>query len=180
MAAHRYWRFSILSNNGGGGNGASVAELGLRIVAGGASVATGGTASASSTWSGSAAQAFDGNLATEWEGVGHTTDWLKYDFGVGNAYDIVEVALTTLLGGPWAPKEFTFDYSDDDINWTASAPVGNQSGWAASETRTYTVQAARITANLENPAWRTTISIKTPHVGVVTAIKPLRPIQILT
>jgi hypothetical protein len=141
MAAHRYWRVYV-TNVQATSTTVSCAELQLRIVSGGASVATGGTALASQSATGlAAASAFDGNLATYWQTTSTPPQWIGYDFGSGNAKDIVEFTWTSRdsSGGITEnPKDCQLEWSDDGTTWYPSYPAVSIPAWTPSQTRTYT------------------------------------------
>lgn len=133
MASHRYWRL-LIPAAARSSNYAQISELELRESIGGSSVASGGTASASSTMNATyaASKAFDGSHTSgnAWSSITYGTDWLKYDFGAGNEKDIVEIKLYTpdSSGGsinPGAfPKYAVFQYSDDDVTWVDHLYIG--------------------------------------------------------
>ena len=164
MAAHRYWRLQIRSINGGSTVG--VSELQMRTSIGGTNVATGGTASASSTqgvWT--AAKAFDG-LTTDtgagnaWAGSGadinlvgdggrYSWPWLKYDFGAGNEKDIQEIVLycssnaSSGLSPGSMPASWFFQWSDDNAKWTTQRAYAFDSStpsWTSLSSRIYDVR----------------------------------------
>ena len=157
MAAHRYWRIQVRAT--GGGTNGGIGELEMRIVPAGANVASGGTASASSvSGSYSAAKAFDGltvdggannawqaNLMGGSDGLS-SRPWLKYDFGVGNDKDIVEIVMYCPAAGGLAtnqmPTAWRFQYSDDNVVWTTIREYqfdSSTTAWAASTSRVYDV-----------------------------------------
>lgn len=132
MAAHRYWRIYAFKN-AGDASFIQFAEVQMRVVAGGADQCTGGTPSCSgSLQAGSAAGIFANDGATTFAQWSGTTDkWAKYDFGAGNAKDIVEVVLTGATGAASrTPAQFIVQSSDDNVNWTNE--------WAVSRTAAYT------------------------------------------
>lgn len=147
MAAHRYWRLVISDTNGGGTNSAVIGELILATSAGGASVATGGTASASDVFSGSsAANAFNGTQSSSdaWRSLARTfdsgpTQWIQYDFG-GTPSDIVEMRIYFPAAGIFsltmAPKNFALYWSDDNTTWTRQRAWSDQT-FTAGGTNTY-------------------------------------------
>lgn len=96
--AARYWRYFTNAAPVTPGL-AHIVEFELRETFGGATVATGGTATADQNHDGSTvpANAFDGNLATYWGTTFNSTlpHWLQYDFGSGNDKLITEVLLRT-------------------------------------------------------------------------------------
>ncbi len=173
MAAHRYWRLYMTAGPAGAGVFA-MNELQLMIAAGGVSVATGGAASASTTYSGfSAAAAFDGNLTVDgWASTTQVNEWLKYDFGVGVTKDIVEFGITARGGyGNQAPTGGKLQWSDDDVTWTDSI-VWTSSDFVNGETKFLPVIALPATrfANsyLERKANNVTISNSTRSRAIST------------
>jgi len=119
MAAHRYWRiFSYWVDEAI----VQIAECELRESEGGADVTGSGTASASSEYGAGyeANKGFDNTVAV-WASANNSylNQWLKYDFGVGQEKDIVEVAIAAQSGLPKRTStEFELQYSDDNTNWT--------------------------------------------------------------
>ena len=132
MAAHTYWRLNIAGTDTG--STLTLAEIEMHTSVGGANVATGGTATASS---GTASNAFDANNATNWALSSGTVGWIRYQFA--SAQDIVEHTVTapsaTMTN---APNRWTLQYSDDGSNWTTAAVVNGQTGWTSNEKRTFT------------------------------------------
>jgi len=140
MAAHVYWRLLVTYNNGG--NAVGLQELDMHSTASGANVATGGTATASETYSGlSPANAFDGNASTIWGTASQISGaWIQYQFA--SATSIVEYAITTRNDGYWnqVPMRWQFQYSDDGTTWTTADNVF-ATGWGQNVTQTFTVGA---------------------------------------
>lgn len=119
MAAHRYWRLSII---GAEGVYCGFAEIELRDSFGGADRSGSGTATASAEETGHvAANAVDNNTSTVWSTYpAHSPQWWAYDFGSGSAYDIVELYIVPRQDGfpREAPSSFDWQWSDDGIAWT--------------------------------------------------------------
>jgi hypothetical protein len=144
MAAHRYWRVYISSVQDGS-NYVSCMELEMHTSIGGASVCTGGTASASSDGFGWVpANAFDGSTAGNGWHSGNgalpgTVEWLKYDFGSGNDKDIVEFSYASraTFQTTQAPRDFQLQYSDDNSAWTTLIDRQFETAWTSGQTRTY-------------------------------------------
>ncbi|MDD2978125.1 discoidin domain-containing protein [Aquabacterium sp.] len=141
MAAHRYWRLFISAAFNS--QYVTIGELTFATTPGGASVATGGTASASSFWPGSLpAKAFKGASSPNdwWSSNGGGSAWLQYDLGSGNEKDIVEMRIYFPAGNAGytdqAPSSFSLHYSDDGANWTRQSQWSGQS-FAAGETKTF-------------------------------------------
>lgn len=129
--AHRYWRIYVGSDSSGGiGALTAIAEMEMRESVGGSDATGSGTASASSTFSGfSAGGAFanDANT-TEWasNNIGLPA-WLAYDFGSGVTKAIVEVGITSRLGGNVGQGPGAFKIQSSDDNWTTY----NEEWWVA-------------------------------------------------
>ncbi len=146
LGPHLRWRilYSALS---GSDSYSAISEVQLRTTAGGASVATGGTATSSTQYSGSytATQAFDGSLTTSWSSAGGDTTaaWLAYQFAT--ARQIVEIALSvqsTNAGGvrpAQMPGAFSVQYSDDGTNWITVKTFSGITGWVHGETRVFSL-----------------------------------------
>lgn len=126
--AYRYWRalyFSVETAL----YGYATVELELRTTAGGATVATGGTASAfknSSGGNGSNAP-FDNNDATlqyqTFTSGNRANLWVKYDRGAGNAVRVGQIALKGRPDGGsnnhhQTPKRIGIQGSNDNSLWT--------------------------------------------------------------
>lgn len=122
MAAHRFWRLVLAANNAN--SRAALRELEMRVVVGGASVCSGGTALASGDSSGNVgARAFDGNTGTEWNSQIGGLAWAGYDFG--SAVDIVEMAATAGANSDMLSGWMRVDWSDDGTAWQLLAPYFN-------------------------------------------------------
>jgi len=149
MTAHRYWRLYNIKN--GDGTFCTITELIMATSAGGASVCTGGTASASTEYGSGwvAAAAFDGTVSGDqgWASAsvaaGAIGQWLAYDFGAGNAKDIIEVRIVSRsnpAGLNQTPKYFRIEYSDDGTSWSQRGMVQvSTADWTANETRTFSI-----------------------------------------
>ena len=136
VSGHRYYRMNI--SVGRTVSYLGIAELQLRIVAGGSQVAVGGTASASAVYGGNtAANAFDGNLSTYWEANSSFPYQLIYDFGAGVSKKIVEYAVAG--EGGVEPVAWTLEYSDNATTWTVADTRTGQTSWTAGTYNTYTV-----------------------------------------
>ncbi|MGZ8317468.1 MAG: discoidin domain-containing protein [Telluria sp.] len=144
LGAHRYWRLLITANNGD----ATYCNVGeLELIDGTGTDQTGsGTPTADSAQSAGAwpvTNLFDNNLSNFFAfGTGPTyPHWVAYDFGAGNAKEIMRFKMTSgIAGGGSAaqqPKDFELQYSDDGSTWTTGWAVTGATGWTA-ETRTYT------------------------------------------
>jgi hypothetical protein len=137
--ARSQWRITISATQSGE---PGLAALVMRTTPNGPDVCTGGTASASSEYSGTytAAKAFDANNATAWYSSSGFPQWLQYDFGA--AVDIVEYQLRAPTNYPTeAPKTWTFSHNDGAGGWTEVDAQTTVPNWSESEERTYTFDA---------------------------------------
>lgn len=143
MAAHQYWRLKIVESTQA--NYVYVAELALATTPSGATVTTGGTASASSIASPfGAAKAFDANSSTYWStapasyatlgGRFFGYEWLQYS--LASPADIVEMRITAFTSS--YPVSFVLFYSDDGVHWYVQAAATGLS-WTSGETKTFDV-----------------------------------------
>lgn len=138
MAAHRYWRVRGRPESGT----FSCGELELRGTVGGPDLTGGGTAIASSEFSGAwlAAYAFNNVIMPAWSATAADGDpWIGYDFGAGNDVEILEISWTSRSDGSpnTNPTSFSVERSDDGITWTEEASQAGITGWTLGETRTY-------------------------------------------
>jgi hypothetical protein len=143
-STHQYWRLNFSAAQTG--NYVSLDEIEMRATAGGADQCSGGTASADSVYSGTyaAANAFDNvvNGSFPWaSGGGAFPHWLKYAFAAPVSVAEVTVRSTSAAyGGPnERPKDFTIEWSDDNVAWTVARTVTGQTAWANNEVRTFSV-----------------------------------------
>ncbi len=117
--AHRFWRLWITQT---GDNYAAFAEIELHSTVGGPDLTVpGGAVTASgSEATNPVANSIDNNAATQWSSWNTAVPlFWRYDFGPGNAVEIVEVKITS-RNDTWyneAPGKFSVQYSDDGTNW---------------------------------------------------------------
>lgn len=141
--AHQFWRLAFMENNNLSFS-MCVGEAQFRATPGGADQATGGTAAASTEFSGSfvAANAFDNVLTTLWGSVTSSLEsafsWLRYQFP--SPVEVAEVVIQARhdASAATAPRNFAVQHSDDGVTWTTAWVVIEQTGWAFSEARTFT------------------------------------------
>ena len=164
MAVHRYWRINV-SAVIDSSNYFAVSNLEFRESAGGADACdvadkdfrayneVGNYTSNSSA----ARDAFNDNTS-DWQYVSASglPKWLMWDFGAGTEKDIIEVFIE-LDGENYsnvdqAPKDFTFEYSDDNSSWTVAKAVSGELPWSGGEARTFTFSAS--------PSGTTTLTIQ--------------------
>lgn len=136
----QYWR--LFAKRDGGPNAPAVAELQFRATPGGADQATGGTASASSIFSGSfpASAAFDDDAGTLWSTSSAATfGWLQYQFS--GTVEVAQIALTARndTAVTTTPSALAVQYSaTGSAPWTTLLNDESETGWSLGETRTYT------------------------------------------
>ena len=132
---------------GAGFSGAfAVAEVLYRETSGGANVATGGTASASSFIAGyPPALAFDGVLTggvnTSFAVNVSQGAWLAYDFGVNR--DVIEIVIYPRSDASFAqaPTTLVYQTSSDNITWADRALL-RPAAWASGVPQTFTIPSA--------------------------------------
>lgn len=144
LTAYRYYRLNMTANNGGSRYAIAETEF---ILSGTDQTGT-GTASASSV-SGvgeEADKAFDDDIDTQWVTGFVNSAWLQYDMGDGNAVgiDSYTIAVKRAADEERAPKDWTFEGSDDSNNWTILHTVTGETGWSTSsgtvvDKRTFTI-----------------------------------------
>lgn len=141
----RYWRMLILSANGR--PYVEVNELTMREQPGQPPMAEGGSSLIQSSQANASFFAFDKGAYGEgavWRSVGNPATAPEY---IGRDYDPYQGAKTTLreidvkIGSDTtaAPRDFDLQYSDDLSTWVTVMQVREQTGWAAMETRVFTV-----------------------------------------
>lgn len=135
--AGRYWRFQAYL---GAGSGQSHAEVDFRETVGGSNLSrAGGTASASSIFSGSvpASNAVDGNNGTIWSSNGEQDSaWWQFDFG--STQTVRQVSITKRASSTQAFREGAVFYSSDGATWFPARAIV-QSWGSAQETRDFAV-----------------------------------------
>lgn len=107
----------------------------MNTTVGGSTVTGSGTASASDSTFGAAANAFNGNLNDFWASGTNQEQWLEYDFGGAYSPAIVEIQLWARNDGTdqnQMPAEFVVQWSDDDTNWT-SVDHCFHAGWTSGQ-----------------------------------------------
>ena len=145
---HRYWR--ILIHDSDAGSFYAVSELEFRDTLGGSDLTGSGTPISGGEDAGKTDdQAFDDTYFTnEWRlTVGDFPDaddhWIGYDFGSGNAFEIIEIEMSARDGTNFnqTPTKFDVQYSDDTVTWTTAWSVDfagpGQTSWTVSETKVF-------------------------------------------
>lgn len=159
MAAHLYWRINVTAN-AGDASLLSIAEMEMRATVNGADQCVGGTASASSSFSADylPSRIFDNDALTFWfSGSGIKTGWVKYQFP--SPVDIVQYTIQAYhSNAARSPSAWTFEYSDDNINWTVVDKQEGQLNWVEQEIRKF-----HISTGNEIDRWRLNISANAGH-----------------
>ena len=144
--AHRYWRLSVTAVQGGTTDGfMALSELYLAETKGAQSIdVSGATVTASSQQVGyEASKLFDGILTATnpWATNGSQSfpRTLTIDFGSSssNWKSIQEIRMTAAVNagyGNWAPKDFTWAWSDDNSNWTTVITQTGITSWSTNVT----------------------------------------------
>lgn len=113
---HRYWRLANMDvASTTPTSPVQIAEIQFRETAGGANLATGGTAFASE---GTPANAFDNNPTTVWAGTKNLSPTIGYDFGTPVFIREFTIRPGTSVTNNRTPYQFDLQWSDDGTTWT--------------------------------------------------------------
>jgi hypothetical protein len=136
--AHAFWRLDMLSSVYG--SYYSLAELEFRAAPGGSDQATGGTATASSVYSGvSADYGFDNNTTTLYHTNGSGHQWLAYQFALPVSVGRISILARADNAQSQTPKQFSLRWSDSSTGpWRTVFYRPNEINWGLGELRTYT------------------------------------------
>lgn len=141
--AYRYLRITCTAKNGDNDNRIAITEIEYRSTVGGADETGSGTASASATSFGLVpSRAFDNNLTNQWLSGNGLPQWIKYDFGEGNAIAVAQYAITAApdTGFAWRSLvDFVLEGSNDDVSWTVIDQRTGESDWTQAEQRVFTL-----------------------------------------
>jgi hypothetical protein len=110
----------------------------MRSTACGANQCTGGTVSGDSHLfpDTGAGMALDANASTQWETLGTALPhWWRYRFSA--PIDIIEYTIQAGSFSGENPKAWTLEHSGNGIDWTVADTRTGQTGWGATETRTF-------------------------------------------
>jgi hypothetical protein len=151
--AHRYWRINVESKHSGNAY-TVINEVEFRGSAGGIDLTGAGTPFSSSDFNGStgADKAFDNDPALAWASGSGLPQQIGYDFGAGNDVFIEELTMTTQTSALYVdqfPKDFSIQYSDDNIAWTTLKSFVSDAPVAQGDTLVYSTNAP--TATLPRP-----------------------------
>ncbi|WP_082922616.1 carboxypeptidase regulatory-like domain-containing protein [Halothiobacillus diazotrophicus] len=169
MAAHRYWRVSVTAT--GGTTWCTVGEIAFLDAQGNAISTANGTPIASSSvdWF-TPDKAFDGSLVYDtgsWSSAGDIPQWCGFDFGAGNAQDVLAVVITN-TDASYTPSEHpvagSIDYSDDGASWTTVATFSGRDT-AANLATTYPTVPSLISSVLADDQ----VTISAHHVPPISA-----------
>lgn len=166
-----YYRLSVLNSSAF----TCLAELQFFDGGGSQIATTGGTASASSSTFGAAANAFDGNLSTAWCAGGPATPaspvWLQYQFTSGVTAASFKLISTSGSAGSYTetPDSEQMEGSNNGTTWTSLGFYNAPAVWTNfSQTQSITINTSRGTGML----WR--ISITAGNSGSAVAIADLK------
>lgn len=133
----------MTANNGATDFYLNIAELQLRDVVGGASVAVGGVAFASSAYSGNpASAAFDGSATTFYSSASGVGLPITIGYELPTASEIVQYSIQaadTAARLTRAPQAWTLECSTDGVTWLKAHTVTGQVSWGSNETRVFTI-----------------------------------------
>lgn len=138
--AHKYWRIIMFGVGTVGTNNAySMSELQMRSSPSGATLCTGGTASAGETYTTvTPANAFDGNTTTAWGSTNKTlSNWLCYSFASPVSISTLAITAQNNSGYGQTPADFALQFSDDGTNWNFAWHTTTPN-WTSGETRVFT------------------------------------------
>jgi len=130
------WRLNITANNGHTIY-LKIAEVEMRATTGGADQCSGGTATASSAYTGYGPDlAFDDNDATSWVTEAYTvTGWIEYEFA--GAVEVGEYTITPYQTDR-APKDWTLEYWNGS-SWTVADTQSGETSWTTGVANTYSI-----------------------------------------
>jgi hypothetical protein len=140
----RYWRIYITAGGAGFDNYYNIQEIEMRLTTGGVDQCTGGTASASSVYTGlGAANAFDNDTAglnSYWHADAGTTGWIQYDFGVDVNKPIAELWMYPRGQAQQfrMPSTFLIQSSPNGFAWRTEASYSGVV-WVAATPQTFAV-----------------------------------------
>jgi len=134
-----YWRVYV-NDTDTTGQTVSIAECQFRAIPGGASLCTGGTASASSIYSSTyaASYAFDNDASTFWASLGIVPQWLEYQLTASSPVREVMIQARPSNTYGQSPANFNIQSSPDGVTWITQWTVTGSTGWAAGEIRIFT------------------------------------------
>jgi hypothetical protein len=128
----RYWRWLITRSANPSINYMILSEIELRSIFGGADITTGKTATASSQYSEDygASKTIDNDFDNTELSVHDASPpwWLKIDLGESlpvAEYMLYMTTRNTNFKSDYAPLDWQFQYSTDDVNWTTKHTVTN-------------------------------------------------------
>lgn len=134
---HIYWRMFTSGVSGGNTSGIHCMEAEFALTVGGADIANGGSASASSAVS-AASNAFDNNNFTNFQSNALSTGWQWLQYTFASAVDPIEFRFRTQAATTaGAPTTIFIQYSDDNSRWT-DAYYATGLSWSNGENKSFT------------------------------------------
>lgn len=157
MAAQRFRLYFFTSNSGN----IAAQNIEFRATMGGATLCTGGTASASSTYPGFSATNCFANTG-QWASDGGAEQWIEYDFGIGVTHDVAEVAYQCRNDGynDQTPNTGQLQYFDGEFWRPYSTDIiwGPTGDWTSGETKLYEVEPPLPAGDMQLPQGRLYLS----------------------
>lgn len=131
----RYWKFDFTA---GHGTAIMVQEIEMFLTSSlSPDVTTGITAVTANGQSNGAALNVLDNTGAQWQHNAAYPHWLKIDFGANNNQLVYAYKITGPSQTAYPPTAWTLKQSLDDITYTTVSTVTGQTGWTASEVRTF-------------------------------------------
>jgi hypothetical protein len=171
--SHRYWAIRSITVQAVSQVNWAQAEVELRETPGGPDVATGGTASATTSWnigSNPPSMAFDNNNATWWAGGNNSqpNTRLIYDLGVGVSKAIQQVMLRARADAPeQATTKFALEYSDNGTTWTVQQIFTTAVTWTAGSVQAFDtvdmLRADKVVAGVKTMLGEVVVSMEEGH-----------------
>jgi len=117
--AYLYWRFYCTRNSGAPGGNIAFSEIQFDTGTGAFTVPTGGAASASSDYSTSVNEAFDGNFSTFWASSGaNVNDWIQYEFSAPIGFSRIQFSPRDDAYADQGPVSIVIQVSNDGTTFT--------------------------------------------------------------
>lgn len=74
-----------------------------------------------------------------WAAILSSGQWLAIDMGSAVQIDRIDLGISTSAGANEAPKDFKFQFSNDNSNWFDLLTVTNQTSWTLGSRRSYSI-----------------------------------------
>jgi hypothetical protein len=138
LAAGYGWRLYVTDRNGAGSTYLEFAELQFRTASGGANQATDVTRFVGDTYAGlPLANLIDGNAATDWTSNNNAyPHWIQYVFPTVTTVAEYVIKASASVSASYSPKDFKLQQWNGSA-WADVDTRTGETGWTASEVRTY-------------------------------------------